>query len=244
MSDNDKKDLGRGTYEDKYGQERSWFTHNPVKPFVLNLPTFSTDKSGGHHIPSGPLTFAGFLGTIVGALIAPAGVFAFGAICLEVIGLVIMPYLLLSTKSVGEHLNYHPIIGVMGCFLGLYIFILINCFWFTAYPYTFFSSLHWMIWVFDNTNVNKIRLQTLNRMFVDPLGACKHILDVLRMGGNGWAIYVFIAMLVVHFMLYHSFSSIFKEMTWSDRGEWSLVAIFQAIIFSLIIGGLLSIFLK
>jgi hypothetical protein len=161
------KYIGMGMYEDRNGQRRTW-TGLPLDIYGRPLgemfsPLFKQSSSNSPTSSGGnPIVL------IVGL---PLLIFFF-----EIIVLVIMPYLLLCAGLSVENYHYHPIIGIVACFIQLYLLILVSYFWFTAYPFSLFASLSWSINIFDGVNdKNRIGINTLNNIFSDPQEAFSHI---------------------------------------------------------------------
>jgi hypothetical protein len=218
-------EYGRRIEEDEYGNTK-W-----VKPFEFSMPVFQS-----HPVRGGILEFllAGLLLPLVASI-----VLAWLAVFIEIIAIGVMPYLFFCTNQVGGNFNYHPIIGVAASFLGVYTLIIINCFWLTAYPYSLFFSLNWMVGIFNSTNTtNKINLGPL---FTDPINVFSQIFYSLKNGTNGWAICAFISTLLVHIAFHVYINAAYKLLSFRQRRQAFIGAIWLAILLSLTIGGLISL---
>jgi hypothetical protein len=139
-------------------------------------------------------------------------------------------------------LHFHPIINIFAGFVGLYLFLIINTYRITAYPYFLLGSLCWMIVIFNAENShNTIPPNSLLKFFTDPIGVSGNIFNHLKQGKNGWAICMLIYALVTRFFPHLYFRKSIKDLTWSDQLLMYLVWLFIAAVMSLIIGGLMSL---
>jgi hypothetical protein len=222
-------EYGRRGEEDEYGDIK-WET--PFQGSLIpafKLPTFQPVRGG-------------ILGMLLGWLLLPLFLLisiAWLTILVEIIAVGVMPYLFFSTNMVGGNFNYHPIIGVAASSLGVYTLIIINCFWLTAYPYSLFSSLNWMVGIFNSTNTtNKMNLDLI---FIDPINVFSKILYSLKNGTNGWAICAFISTLLVHIAFHAYINAAYKSLSFRQRRQAFISAIWLAIFLSLTIGGLISL---
>jgi hypothetical protein len=224
-------EFGRRGEEDEYGDIK-WEKPYQVSLIpVFELPTFQPVRGG-------------ILGMLLGWLLFPF-VFLIGmaylALVVEIMLTGVMPYLVFCTNMAGEHFNYHPIIGVAASFVGIYTLILINCFWFTAYPYSIFSSLNWLIGIFNSTNTkNKINSDSW-LIFTDPANMFNQILYSLKNGTNVWAICAFFSMLLVHISFHVYVNTAYKSLSFRQRRQAFISSIYLAVFLSLIIGGLISL---
>ncbi len=139
-------------------------------------------------------------------------------------------------------LHFHPIINIFAGFVGLYLFLIINSYRITAYPYFLLGSLCWMIIVFNAENShNAIPPNSLLKFFTDPIGGSVNIFNHLKQGKNGWAICMLIYALATRFFPHLCFHKLIKDLTWRDQIILYLGWLLVAAVLSLIIGGLMSL---
>ena len=209
---------GDGTYTDADGHTH----HTRSTPFDMNL--FPKDSSQEDSSSEG----SGGRGSGI-LLLWPSLVEGF---CFMAV-----PYQIAATS------HFHPIINIFAGFVGLYLFVFINAYRITAYPYFLLGSLCWMIVVFNAENShNAIPPNSLLKFFTDPIGVSGNIFNHLKQGKNGWAVCMLIYALVTRFFPHVHFRKSIKDLTWSDQILMYLVWLFIAAVMSLIIGGLMSLY--